>query len=136
MANVKFLFEIYNPNPYAEKGKKHDKGDCVVRAICKATGLSWEDVYTELYQYGLMIGDFGNSKLVYGAMLKDRGFGYESVKRTKGKKAPTVESFCKEHTTGTYILRLAHHITTIVDGVCYDTWYPQDCTIYGYWIKK
>ena len=136
MKQVKFLFEKFNPNPYAVQGKVHDKGDCVIRAISKVTGMTWVEVYDELYQYGLSIGDFGNNKKVYGAMLKDKGYEFQSIKRVKGKTAPTVESFCKEHTSGSYILRLAHHITAIVDGVCYDTWYPQECTVYGYWEKK
>jgi len=36
-------FVFYNPNPL----KKH-VGDCVIRAISKATGQTWEKTYTEL----------------------------------------------------------------------------------------
>lgn len=39
-------WEYFNPNPVKDKRT----GDCVVRAICKATGFDWETVFT-----GLMI---------------------------------------------------------------------------------
>lgn len=39
-------WEYYNPNPVKDKRT----GDCVVRAICKATGFDWETVFA-----GLMI---------------------------------------------------------------------------------
>lgn len=136
MKEVKFLFEKFNPNPFAQEGKKHDKGDCVIRAICKATGMGWFDVYDELCAIGRLIGDWGDRKHVYSQMIESKGFMKVAVPRVKGKKATTVEQFCKDHPEGTFILRLAHHLTCVVDGVCYDTWYPQDYTVYLYWIKK
>ena len=36
-------FKPYNPNPCGCR-----VGDCTVRAICKATGLPWEQVYCAL----------------------------------------------------------------------------------------
>ena len=132
MKKINFMFEKFNPNPLGRK----DACDCVIRAICKITGMSWVEVYDELYQYGLSIGGFGNEKEVYSAMLKDKGYEFHAIKREKSKRACCVEQFCKEHPKGSYILRLAHHLTAVVDGVCYDTWYPQGCSVYGYWTKE
>ena len=133
---IKFKWNYYNPNPYYVKGKKHIQGDCVIRAICKAAGLDWFSVYDMLCAKGREIGSFGNHRTVYPSAIEELGFSSVSVKREKGKKALNVETFCDEHPTGTYILRLASHLTSVVDGVCYDTWYPQKQTIYKYWKKE
>lgn len=34
------MYKYYNPNPYGKS-----VGDCVVRAISKATNQSWDDTY-------------------------------------------------------------------------------------------
>ena len=44
------LLKYFNPNPKARVGKdgkpqKWHLGDCAVRAICAATGMSWVDAY-------------------------------------------------------------------------------------------
>ena len=136
MKEIKFRFEKYNPNPFYEKDKKYTKGDCVIRAICKVTGLGWYEVYDLLCAKGRAMCDFGNQKEVYEAVLSDLGFQWVVVKREKRKKAETVESFMESHQQGGYILRLAHHLTAVVDGVNYDAWYPQGYSVYGYWTKK
>ena len=135
MAKIKFKYEVYNPNPYHVKGTKATHGDCVIRAICKASGLGWFEVYDRLCARGREMGDFGDRISVYPTVLKDLGFKEFSVSRAAGKKALNVQRFIEEHPTGTYILRLAHHATAIVDGVCYDTWFPQGKTVYRYWQK-
>ena len=135
MKKVNFKYEVFNPNPYHVKGQKAKNGDCVIRAICKASGLDWFKVYDMLCARGREVGDFGNNRTVYPSVIEDLGFKPVSVKRDAGKKAMTVERFIDEHPTGVYILRLAHHLTCVVDGVCYDTWYPQRMTIYKYWTK-
>ena len=131
---VKFLWENWNNNPYYKEGTKYDFGDCVIRAICKAKGLDWFEVYDLLAAKGRQMGSFGNWKEVYEAVLKDLGFYWVSCPRTKGVKAMDVETFIKKHEAGAYILRLAHHLTAVVGGCCYDTWYPQHSTVYGYWM--
>lgn len=132
---VKFVWTKWDNNPNYEIGKKYVYGDCVIRAICKVTGLDWYEVYDMLSAKGRELGSFGDMKFVYEAVLKDLGFIWVSCPRTKGVKALNVETFCKQHEHGGYILRLAHHLTAVCDGCCYDVWYPQGYTVYGYWTK-
>ena len=40
------LWKQYNPNP-----KLNRVGDCTVRAICKATGQDWNQIYAALSAY-------------------------------------------------------------------------------------
>lgn len=123
-------FKTFNPNPYTPKGKKHIFGDCVIRAICAATGKDWYEVFDLLTEKGRKTGDFGNSRLVYHLVLEELGFLASAQKREKGKKALTVKDFCENNQKGIYILRLAGHLTCVKDGICYDTWYPQKKSIY------
>jgi len=129
------MYQNYNPNPYIPTGKQHIFGDCVVRAICAATGKGWFEVYDMLCKKGRQIGDFGNSRQVYPLVLEELGFESSGIKRKKGEKALTVRDFCESHKEGIYILKLAHHLTCIKDGICYDTWFPQKKTIYRIYRK-
>ena len=41
------MYKYYNPHPDGL-----NTGDCVVRAIMKATGMDWHDVYSQLCVWG------------------------------------------------------------------------------------
>lgn len=62
-------YVFYNPNP-----NKSRVGDCTVRAICKATGKAWEQVYASLCAFGFSFKDMPSANLVWGRYLKDLGF--------------------------------------------------------------
>ena len=128
-------FHYFNPSPFAKSGRIHKLGDCVVRAICAATGKRWYEVYDTLCQKGRQIGAFGNNRQVYPHVLGDLGFCAVGIKREAGKKAMTVEDFCTSHPSGIYLLKVAHHLTCVIDGVVWDTWFPRDSTVYKYYFN-
>lgn len=107
-------YVYYNPNP---KGK--NVGDCTIRAICKATGQDWENVYTELYAQGCALSDMPSADHVWGSYLRWRGY-----KRyfTPDQDIYTVDDFCIDNPVGTYLLKLPGHVVCVVDGHYYDTW--------------
>ena len=49
-------------------------GDCVIRAICKVTGDTWEKAYTELSVEGYELRDWGNANHVWDTYLRKQGF--------------------------------------------------------------
>ena len=59
-------FIFFNPNP---AGKF--VGDCVIRAISKATGQSWEKTYIGIVEKGLNMRDMPSANRVWAAYLKD-----------------------------------------------------------------
>lgn len=122
------MWRQYNPNPTGNKA-----GDCAVRAICKATGKPWEEVYIEICMRGLMYGDWGSNNSVWGSYLRDMGFVREPVPCDRDC---TVESFAAEHPKGTYILALSGHTVTIENGDWFDSWDSGQCVPIFYWIKK
>lgn len=126
-------FKYYQPN---EKDIKDEYGDCVLRALTKAVNKTWLEVFDELIVIAREVQAMPNNKHTYEKYLVDiKGFTYKGISNKKGSKRPSVTEFAKEHRTGTYVVRLAHHIVTIVDGIYYDTWDSGNEKMYGYWEK-
>lgn len=120
------MFIQYNPNPV----KTTD--DCVIRAICKVLDMSWEKAYMGLCLMGLQMYDWGNENSVWDAYLRDKGFVREVIPNTC-PDCYTVEDFCRDHPTGSYILGTGTHAVAVVDGNFYDSGYSgRKVPIYFY----
>lgn len=126
-------WRYYQPN---KKDLKDKYGDCVIRALTKALGMEWMEVFEELLPYAKELQCMPNSKCCYEKYLTDKGFTYIGISNKKGSKRPTVQSFAKNHKEGTYFLNLANHVVAVVDGYFYDTWDSGDCCMYGYYVKE
>lgn len=110
------MYSHYNPNP---RGLR--VGDCVIRAVSKATDQPWEDTYIDLTIQGYIMGDLLSSNAVWGAYLKDKGFTRDIVS-SECPSCYTVADFCEEHPIGVYVIGTGTHAVCIVDGIVYDTW--------------
>ncbi len=110
------MYQSHNPNP---NGKR--VGDCTVRAIAKATGQSWEETYVGLCLKGFEMGDMPSSDAVWGAYLRRNGF-FRSAIPNDFPENYTVEDFCHDNPSGTYILAISGHVVCVVDGEYYDSW--------------
>ena len=125
--NIKY----FNPNP-----KKNEKiGDCVVRAMCKATGKDWDTVYKELCELGFELKAMPNDNITWQEYLKRNGFERKKISIKKGQKRPTVDQFARENRKGIYVLRVTHHLVTSHEGYYYDTWDCGRKAVYSYWEK-
>lgn len=105
-----------NPNP-----KRKEVGDCTVRAIALATDNTWEDTYLDLCLKGYVICDMPSSNNVWGSYLIDKGWKYHRLQDT----CPfcyTLNDFCEEHPTGTYIVATGTHVICVKDGNYLDAW--------------
>jgi hypothetical protein len=100
-------------------------GDCTVRAICKATGDKWDDIYLDLCVMGLLHRDMPSSNVVWGNYLVSRGFTRGFAKDIC-PDCYTVKDFCREHPKGIYVLSLDGHVLTVEDGNYFDTWDSGD----------
>lgn len=121
------MWRKYNPNP---QGKA--VGDCTVRAICKATGKRWQEVYIGLCDTGLRMGDMPSANAVWGEYLRGLGYRRHVVPDTC-PSCYTVEDFCEEHPDGTYILALSGHVACVYDGDLYDSWDSRREVPIFYW---
>lgn len=126
-------YKYYQPN---KKDIKDKYADCVIRALTKSLDMQWLNVFDELQPISRDMQAPYNCKPCYEYFLSTKGFKYYGVSNTKGVKRPTVQSFAEEHASGIYILRVAHHIVTVMDGYYYDTWDCGKKSLYGYWSKQ
>lgn len=132
MANIK-RFKYYQPN---DKDVENHIGDCVIRSICKALNKEWLEVFDELVEIAREIQAMPNSEHTYHKYLENHGFSWIGLKIEKGKKRPKVKTFYKVAPKGTYLVKVAGHIVTVVDGYYYDTWDSGERSVYGYWTKN
>lgn len=62
-------FQYYNANP---KNRRTD--DCMIRALCFATGMTWESVLRELCETAIGTGYDIGDKRCYGKRLEEKGW--------------------------------------------------------------
>lgn len=126
-------YKFENRNP---KGRL-TTGDCVYRAISLATGKDWCKVVMELAEQACETAYCPNSRSNYGLYLERNGFRkYPQPRHANGTKY-TVREFCHEHKHGVFVVNIANHTFTVVNGRVRDTW---DCSKYdsrvgNYWKK-
>lgn len=107
----------FNPNP-----TRKAVGDCAVRAVAKATGKSWEEVYAMLSLEGFLRGDLPNADSVWGAYLRRHGFQRHMLPDTC-PDCYTVADFAADHPAGVYVLSMpGRHVVSVVDGDYCDSW--------------
>lgn len=109
-------YEFLNVNPL---GKREQ--DCVCRAI--KTALN-EDYYTILNKLEL-VGELFECEALCVCCYKFLLDNVYDLKRIEEVEGMTVGEFAEEFPKGTYIVRVDGHLTTVIDGKCYDIW---DCT--------
>lgn len=122
-------YKYTNPNP---KGALI--GDCAVRAIALANGLTWNEAYKMLTAYGYRMKNLPNADAVWSAALKDLGFKRRSIPDTC-PDCYTIREFCEDHPAGTYVLGTGSHVVAVKDGNYYDTWDSGDEVPVMYWRK-
>lgn len=124
------MFVEYNPNPVGRR-----VGDCSVRAIAKALGVSWETAYVMMVINGMSMGDMPSSDSVWGSVLRQGGF-YRTALPDECPDCYTADDFCKDHPDGVYVLGFGGHVATVIDGDLYDTWDSSGEVPQFYWYRK
>lgn len=124
------MWKPYNPNPCGRT-----VGDCTVRAIAKATGKPWDEVYAGIALDGYMLCDMPSANHVWGAYLKRNGWRRHLIPDDLPDDY-TVSDFAADHPQGTYILAISGHVVALCDGCWFDTWDSgEEIPIY-YWAKE
>lgn len=105
-----------NPNP-----RKKEVNDCVIRAIAIATGMSWLDVYDDLYRVGRSEYDMMSSNAVWGLYLYQCGFEPFLLPESC-PRCITVREFARRFPHGRYIVGTGTHAIAVISGDYYDSW--------------
>lgn len=111
------------------------KGDCQVRALTTASGMSYGNAYSLLYaiQAEMHACHF---TLVEALRANDPRL---KVKRSipcaavKGQPRMTGAEFCRKYPKGSFILQVAKHVVAVEDGVLIDSWDSSRKCVYGAW---
>lgn len=114
------MYINYNPNPDGAR-----TNDCVVRALCKALGQTWQDTYAGLFVKGYEMKDMLASNAVWSAYLIEHGFRRHSIPNTC-PDCYTVKDFADDHKQGIYVLGTGSHAVAVIDGDYYDSWDSGD----------
>jgi len=129
-------YVYYQPN---KKDLKDKYGDCTIRALTKAFGVTWLEAFDMVIPFcrreqvsNVFDCDIEKRKEI----MNELGFDYVGVSNKRGHRRPTVREFAKAHETGVYICNVARHEVTVVDGQYFDTWDSGDCSMYGYFVKR
>jgi hypothetical protein len=141
---------IYNDGGRAAAGYKGNTGDCVCRAICIVTGLSYQQVYERLaignktQRKSKRTGKNSGIKTAANGINVRRKWFDDYMAELGLKWTPTMQigQGCKVHLRadelpkGKLIIAVSKHYTTVIDGILNDTY---DCSrdgnrcVYGYW---
>ena len=131
-------YEFFQPNPSWIDGtsrRKYRHQDCPIRAICAATGKTWNDVYDILAVSGKKVFDAPTSDDSVEEALKGLGYKRYTAKVVKGQKRDTVAKFAKEHADKSYVIRVAGHMVGIRNGKYLDCWDCGSKCVYTYYEK-
>ena len=119
----------FNNNPV-----QRSVGDCAIRAVSVALGITWEEAYALVAVAGFSMGDMPSSNSVWGAVLRQHGF-YRSAIEDGCPDCYTAEDFVKDHPKGVYVLGFGNHVATVVDGILYDSWDSSNEIPQYFWHK-
>ena len=125
-------YQYYQPNPLHKNG---GKGDCTVRAISKALGMSWDTSYIDLVMQGYLLKDMPSSNDVMNSYLRSKGFRRYSIPNDC-PDCYTFEDFANDHPNGTYIVGTGTHVACIDRGILFDSWNSCDCTPLYFYEKE
>lgn len=117
----------YNPNPSNNRVE-----DCVLRAICAATGANWKDVHVELAALSYELDDVQIGNAVWRAYMLRHGFFLHAIEN-HCPACYTVGDFADDHPKGVYVLGTGTHAVCVVDGNVLDLFDSRaECPIYYY----
>ena len=138
---MKFIYNDGGRSKYF----KGEANDCVVRAICNATGKDYKEVYDAINQLaksertgkrkrGVSSARNGVYKCTEKIYLESIGWVWHPTMQIG--QGCTVHLAADELPAGTLIVQVSGHLTCVKDGVLYDN---HDCTrggsrcVYGYY---
>lgn len=146
---------VFNDGGRGLAGFKGGAGDCVVRAIAIASQLPYMQVYEDLKNANAAYADSRNDKLARRLNTKGSsprngnhrnvfhdyivGHGFTWVPTMKIGVGCQVHLRVDELPSGTLIVKVSKHLTTIINGVIQDTHNPSrggSRCVYGYYLRR
>lgn len=96
-------------------------GDCAVRAVSAALGLTWYEAYDLLCEEGRRSCNMPSGDEIWGTVLMNHGFRRYAIPSTC-LDCYTAADFAIDHPQGIYVLAFGGHVATVRDGALLDSW--------------
>ena len=129
---MKIINENMNP-----KGRK--TSDCVIRALSKATGYSWDETLDKLIVICHKVKDMPNCKRVYEKFLEQEGWVKQKMPKRSDNTRFTVKEFIDEQ-VGPFklkvVISVANHLTYAENYDLIDTWDCSYKSVGNFWIRS
>lgn len=113
----------------------NENGDCQIRSLVTARGLTFDAAYDLLYALqgryrtiGFALHKFLDLEPTTFGVVRKLPFPAK-----RGQPRMTAKSLAKLHPTGTFILRMSHHVAAMVDGKLLDRWDSSGKCVYTAW---
>lgn len=125
------MYKYFNNNPLGRKAV----GDCSVRAISKALGISWDEAHDLLSEMSKQMGTIMNDNDVISAVLRMHGFYKENLPCVRDR-CYTIKEFARDNPIGIYVVGTGTHVVTIINGDYFDS-FPSsgDERVICFWVK-
>ena len=104
------MYVYANPNPC-----RREEPDCVVRAVCLATGQNWDDVHWDLCILSHYECTMPSVNWLWDLYLRKCGFE-KFLLPDACPKCVTVSEFAKRYPNGTYVIGTGTHAVCVRDG--------------------
>lgn len=118
------MYVFFNNNPLGRR----TVGDCSVRAVSKALGISWDEAHDLLSDMSKQMGTIMNDNDVISAVLRMNGFHKENLPCTN-RHCYTVREFARDNPVGKYVVGTGSHVVCIISGNYFDSWPSGDESI-------
>lgn len=133
--NVRRRNFAYNDGGRSQYFKGKNAGDCVARAMAIALQLDYKTCYDELAAANVKAGGKktardGLLRKTYEKVLNQHGWEWHPAPKFEGRKARYYDM-----PKGRLIMRMARHVSALVDQEIHDTWDCSQKMVYGYFAK-
>lgn len=121
-------YQYFNQNP-----KGYITGDCMIRAISLASGISYEDVVMGIAK--VQCETYRSGDQHYPIYLERIGFIKQPMPKKANGKKYTIDEFCKKiaEPNKSYVVSCAHHLTCVKDKKIHDIWNCGYKCVGNYW---
>jgi hypothetical protein len=116
----------------SQSKRPKQKKDCVVRAVALAFEIPYDTAYEAMAEEGRKSG-CGTPKKAWQGWLNSRAMRVPFPAES-GRPRMNLERFAAEHTTGRWVVQMAGHLVSVIDGVVHDDEMPKQLMcVYAAW---
>lgn len=130
MKTEKDTWTKWNPNPIGNR-----TGDCAIRAVAAALGISWDDAFDLIADNAKQMGTIMSDNAAWGSVLRQHGFN-RAVIPNRCPDCYSAADFAREHPRGIYVLGFGNHTAAVIDGQILDSWDSTKEIPQYYWFLR